>query len=61
MKECVDRGEAARKEAAAVAEVAAQQQEVMAAVEAEAKQEVVSEPSAFSQVNSIKLALSLKS
>lgn len=55
MKKCVDRGEAARKEAAAVAEVAAQQQEVMAAVEAEAKQEVVSEPSAFSQVNSIKL------
>lgn len=44
------RGEAARKEAAAVAEVAAQQQAVMAAVEAEAKQEVTNEPSAFSQV-----------
>lgn len=53
----VDRGEAARKEAAAVAEVAAQQQEVMAAVEAESKQEVVSEPSAFSQVNSTMLCL----
>lgn len=44
------RGEAARKEAAAVAEVAAQQQAVMAAVEAESKQEVTTEPSAFSQV-----------
>jgi len=44
------RGEAARKEAAQTAEVAAQQQAVMAAVEAESKHETVSEPSAFSQV-----------
>ncbi|XP_046677460.1 LOW QUALITY PROTEIN: ryanodine receptor-like [Homalodisca vitripennis] len=44
-------GEAARKEAAAVAEVAAQQQAVMAAVEAEHKQEVITEPSAFSQID----------
>lgn len=43
-------GEAARKEAAARAEVAAEQEAVMAAVEAESKQEHVSEPSAFSQV-----------
>lgn len=42
-------GEAARKEAAATAEVAAQQEAVMAAVEAEAKQEVSSK-SAFAQV-----------
>lgn len=44
-------GEAARKEAAAVAEVAAQQQAVMAAVEAESKHEVSLEPSAVSQVS----------
>lgn len=44
------RGEQHRKEVAARAEVAAEQQAVMAAVEAESKQEVVSEPSAFSQV-----------
>nr|AHW99829.1 ryanodine receptor [Sogatella furcifera] len=44
-------GEAARKEAVARAEVAAEQQAVMAAVEAEAKHDVVSEPSAFSQID----------
>ncbi|XP_054285011.1 ryanodine receptor isoform X1 [Macrosteles quadrilineatus] len=44
-------GEAARREAAAVAEVAAQQQAVMAAVEAETKQEVSTEPSAISQID----------
>ncbi|XP_075211293.1 ryanodine receptor [Lycorma delicatula] len=44
-------GEAARKEAAARAEVAAEQQAVMAAVEAESKQETVTEPSAFSQID----------
>ncbi|GLG95824.1 Ryanodine receptor [Gryllus bimaculatus] len=43
-------GEAARKAAAATAEAAAQQQAAMAAVEAENKQEVVTEPSAVSQV-----------
>ncbi|XP_065200353.1 ryanodine receptor [Planococcus citri] len=43
-------GEAARKEAAATAEVAAQQQAVMAAMEAEAKQEG-SKESAFSQID----------
>lgn len=42
-------GEVARKEAAATAEVAAQQQAVMAAMEAEAKQ-VSPSDSAFSQV-----------
>lgn len=47
---CGDRGEAARREAAAMAEVAAQQQAVMAAVETETKQEVSTEPSAISQV-----------
>lgn len=45
-------GGAAKKEAALVAEVAAQHQAVMAAVEAEGKQETVSEPSAVSQVSS---------
>lgn len=45
------RGDAARKEAAATAEVAAQQQAVMAAVEAENKQEVTVEPSALSQMD----------
>lgn len=44
-------GDAARKEAAATAEVAAQQQAVMAAVEAENKQEAVVEPSALSQMD----------
>lgn len=42
-------GEVARKEAAATAEVAAQQQAVMAAMEAEAKH-VSTSDSAFSQV-----------
>lgn len=42
-------GEVARKEAAATAEVGAQQQAVMAAMEAEAKQ-VPPSDSAFSQV-----------
>ena len=44
------RGEAARKEAAQAAEVAAQQESVMAAVEAESKQETVVQASAVSQV-----------
>ncbi|XP_072162212.1 ryanodine receptor isoform X2 [Bemisia tabaci] len=44
-------GGAAKKEAALVAEVAAQHQAVMAAVEAEGKQETVSEPSAVSQID----------
>ncbi|KAL1124812.1 hypothetical protein AAG570_001433 [Ranatra chinensis] len=44
-------GEAARKEAAATAEVAAQHEAVMAAVEAESKQEVVTEQSAVSQID----------
>lgn len=46
------RGEVARKEAAATAEVAAQQQAVMAAMEAEAKQASASD-SAFSQVSTL--------
>lgn len=44
-------GDAARKEAAAAAEVGAQQQAVMAAVEAENKKEVTVEPSALSQMD----------
>ncbi|XP_063236802.1 ryanodine receptor isoform X2 [Bacillus rossius redtenbacheri] len=44
-------GDAARKAAAQTAEAAAQQQVAMAAVEAEAKQEVVVEQSAVSQVD----------
>ncbi|XP_067007679.2 ryanodine receptor [Anabrus simplex] len=44
-------GEAARKAAAVQAEVAAQQQAAMAAVETEAKQEVKVEPSAVSQID----------
>ncbi|KAI5742923.1 hypothetical protein M8J77_012710 [Diaphorina citri] len=45
-------GEVARKEAAQIAEVAAQQQAVMAAMEAEHKQESASiEPSAFAQID----------
>lgn len=43
-------GEAARKEAAQRAEVVAETEAVMAAMEAESKKEVVSEPSAVSQV-----------
>jgi hypothetical protein len=44
-------GEAAKREAAVTAEVAAQQQAVMAAVEAEAKQESALNESAFSQID----------
>ncbi|KAK7790957.1 hypothetical protein R5R35_007854 [Gryllus longicercus] len=44
-------GEAARKAAAATAEAGVQQQAAMAAVEAENKQEVVTEPSAMSQID----------
>ncbi|XP_046400098.1 ryanodine receptor isoform X3 [Ischnura elegans] len=44
-------GEAAKKQAAMNAEAVAQQQAVMAAVEAESKHEVVTEPSAISQID----------
>lgn len=47
---CSSRGEAARQQAAESAEAAAQQQAVVAAVEAESKHEIVTEPSAVSQV-----------
>ena len=45
------RGEQARAQAAAAAEAAAAQQAAMAAVEAEAKQETITEPSSGSSID----------